>query len=107
VGLVGPNGAGKSTIMKILATQIHPFSGTARINGHDIIEEPLPARNDLGFLPEQAPLYDDMEVREYLDFTARSRGLRGERLKERLKWVCENCGLSSVWCRPISELSKG
>ena len=107
VGLVGPNGAGKSTIMKILATQIHPTSGTATVNGHDITKEPMLVRKDLGFLPEQAPLYDDMEVREYLDFTARSRGLRGKRQKERLKWVCENCGLMPVWCRPITELSKG
>ena len=107
VGLVGPNGAGKSTIMKILATQIHPTSGTATVNGHDISKESLLVRKDLGFLPEQAPLYDDMEVREYLDFTARSRGIKGKSLKERLEWVCENCGLRPVWCRPISELSKG
>ncbi len=107
VGLVGPNGAGKSTIMKILATQIHPTDGTVIINGHDIFKEPISARRDLGFLPEQAPLYDDMEVREYLDFTAGSRGLKGSQLSKRLKWVCESCGLTSVWCRPISELSKG
>ncbi len=105
VGLVGPNGAGKSTIMKILATQIYPTSGTATVNGHDITREPLLVKKDLGFLPEQAPLYDNMEVREYLDFTARSRGIKGRR--QRLKWVCENCALSSVWCRPIRELSKG
>ncbi len=107
VGLVGPNGAGKSTIMKILATQIYPTSGTAKINGFDIEKEPLYVRQNLGFLPEQAPLYDEMEVREYLNFTARSRGLRGERLTQRLKWICENCGLCQVWCRPIGELSKG
>ncbi len=107
VGLVGPNGAGKSTIMMILATQIYPISGTATVNGHDITKEPLLVRKDLGFLPEQAPLYEDMEVREYLDFTARSRGIKGKGLRERLEWVCENCGLKPVWCRPISELSKG
>ncbi len=107
VGLVGPNGAGKSTIMKILATQVHPTDGKVIINGHDISKEPISARRDLGFLPEQAPLYDDMEVREYLDFTACSRGLKGSELAKRLRWVCESCGLISVWCRPISELSKG
>lgn len=107
VGLVGPNGAGKSTIMKILATQIYPTSGTARINGFDIEKAPLCVKQNLGFLPEQAPLYDEMEVREYLDFTARARGLVGDMLSQRLKWVCENCGLVSVWCRPIAELSKG
>ena len=107
VGLVGPNGAGKSTIMKILATQIHPTSGSAVINGFDIVKEPLSVKKNLGFLPEQAPLYDEMEVREYINFTAKSRGFKGKDLAKRLQWVCENCGLSTVWCRPISELSKG
>jgi len=107
VGLVGPNGAGKSTIMKILATQIVPSSGTALINGHDVCTESLEVRKNLGFLPEQAPLYDDMEVREYLEFTARSRGLRGKDMVERLRWTCHVCTLEDVWCRPISELSKG
>jgi len=107
VGLVGPNGAGKTTIMKILSTQLAPTEGTASINGFDIEKEPLDVRNSLGFLPEQAPVYDDMEVREYISFVGKARGLGGKNLRERLGWVAENCGLSDMWCKPIGELSKG
>ncbi len=107
VGLVGPNGAGKTTIMKILATQLTPTSGTAKVNGHDIESNPLEVRKDLGFLPEQAPIYEDMEVREYLSFVGAARGLGKKEIDERLGWVAENCALSSVWCKPIGELSKG
>ncbi len=107
VGLLGPNGAGKSTIMKILATQIVPSSGTATIAGNDCVESPLEVRNALGYLPEDAPLYNEMEVREYLDFVGSGRRLDGKRRKERLEWTVENCGLKKVWCRPIGQLSKG
>ncbi len=107
VGLVGPNGAGKTTIMKILATQIHPTNGKAKINNFDVINDPIKVKESLGFLPEQPPLYEDMEVREYLCFVGSGRGFSGERLKERLKWVYENCSLEPVWCKPIAELSKG
>ncbi len=107
VGLLGPNGAGKTTIMKILATQIIPTKGTAKVDDKDIVDDPIGVRKSLGYLPEQAPLYDDMEVREYLQFVARARGLEGNRLKERLTWVAENCGLKKMWCRPNGQLSKG
>ncbi len=107
VGLLGPNGAGKSTIMKILATQIHPTGGKALVSGHDVVTEPIEVRKALGYLPEQAPLYDDMEVREYLDFVARGRGLAGLDARRRPGWVKEVCGLGATWCRPIGELSKG
>ncbi len=107
VGLVGPNGAGKTTIMKILATQLAPSKGTARINGFDTQQDPIEVRKNLGFLPEHAPLYEDMEVREYLRFAGEARGMGGRKLKDRLAWVCENCSLSSMWCKPIGELSKG
>ncbi len=107
VGLVGPNGAGKTTIMMILSTQIQPTEGQAKINGFDIDKDPISVRNNLGFLPEQAPLYEDMEVREYLSFVGSGRGLDKGQLKKRLNWVGERCGLSPVWCKPIVELSKG
>ena len=107
VGLLGPNGAGKSTIMKILSAQIVPTCGTAKINGRDVIESPIQAKKELGYLPEQAPLYDEMEVREYLNFVARARHLSGQELEKRLSWIAETCGLGRVWCRPIGQLSKG
>ncbi len=107
VGLLGPNGAGKTTIMKILATQIVPSGGTARVAGFDVTANSSEVRASLGYLPEQAPLYDEMEVREYLDFVGRARGLSGSLLKNRLEWVACNCGLQKMWCRPLRELSKG
>jgi ABC-2 type transport system ATP-binding protein len=107
VGLLGPNGAGKTTIMKILATQIVPTSGTAVVTGNDILAAPLSVRASLGYLPEQAPLYDEMEVREYLSFVAAGRRIAGNERGTRLEWVAENCGLKAIWCRPIGQLSKG
>jgi len=107
VGLLGPNGAGKSTSMKILTTYLHPTGGTAQVGGIDIIEDPLAVRRIVGYLPEILPLYMDMEVRTYLDFVGRSRGLRGAKLKERTAFVLDECGLRSMYRRIIRELSKG
>lgn len=107
VGLLGPNGAGKTTIMKVITTQICPTSGTCRVADFDCLKDPKEVRRHVGYLPEQAPLYDDMEVREYLDFVAKGRGLKGKRLRERIDWAKDRCGLEKVWCKPIGELSKG
>lgn len=107
VGLLGPNGAGKSTIMKILTTYLWPTSGTAKVCGKDVLTEPLEVRQRVGYLPEVLPLYLDMEVGSYVRFVGSARGLRGEALKERVKWVVERCGIREVYRRPIRELSKG
>jgi ABC-2 type transport system ATP-binding protein len=107
VGLLGPNGAGKSTTMKILTTYLYPTFGTAIVGGKSIIEEPFEVRKRIGYLPEVLPLYPDMEVRGYLEFVGRARGLRGRTLRQRLDWVVQHCGLRPVFRRPIRELSKG
>ena len=107
VGLLGPNGAGKTTIMKIITTQISPTAGSARVAGFDCETAPKDVRQNVGYLPEQAPLYDDMEVREFIEFVGKGRGLRGKQLRERIDWVREHCGLEKMWCKPIGELSKG
>jgi len=104
---LGPNGAGKTTLMRILTTYLYPFSGTASIDGFDIIEKPINVRKITGYLPETAPLYQDMRVDEYLIFVARSRGILGKKLTDRLGWVLESCGLKSVWKHTIFEVSKG
>ena len=107
LGLLGPNGAGKTTIMNILTTQIVPTSGTASIEGFDILEEPIEVRKNTGYLPENVPLYMDMEVSEYLRFVAEGHGLQGSVLRERLDWVIEKCDIKAMMKRLISQLSKG
>lgn len=107
LGLLGPNGAGKTTVLKILSTQIVPTAGTARINGLDVLEQPEKVRSQFGYLPENPPLYNDMEVEEYLSFVASARGLSGKEKSARMDWVISACGLSSVLRKPIGTLSKG
>jgi ABC-2 type transport system ATP-binding protein len=107
VGLLGPNGAGKSTTMKILTTYLYPTRGTAQVGGIDVLKNPLQARRIIGYLPEVLPLYMDMEVRTYLDFVARARGLSGARLKHRIELVLDTCGLRAMYRKIIRELSKG
>ena len=107
VGLLGPNGAGKSTIMRILTTYLYPTKGTAKVAGFDVVKEPLKVRQSTGYLPETLPLYRDMEVREYLTFVGKTRGLTGEALNKRMDWVIDSCGLEAVYGRPIKEISLG
>lgn len=107
VGLLGPNGAGKSTAMKILTTYLYPASGRATVSGHNILTEPLEVRRKIGYLPEILPLYMDMEVRDYLAFVGRARGLNGGRLAQRTGWVVERCGLRPMYRKLIRELSRG
>src|SRR5688572_5496637 len=77
LGFLGPNGAGKSTTMKMLTGFLTPTSGTASINGHDIVGDSLAARRCIGYLPEGAPAYGEMTVRQFLEFIARARGYSG------------------------------
>jgi ABC-2 type transport system ATP-binding protein len=107
VGLLGPNGAGKTTIMKILTCFLFPSEGTARVAGRDVFEDPVGVKSVVGYLPENAPLYTDLSVSEYLGFIADARGMRGAPRRERLSRVTEECGLSDVLNRGIGELSKG
>ena len=107
VGLLGPNGAGKSTTMKILTTYLYPSAGDVVVAGHNVLEEPLEVRRKIGYLPEVVPLYMDMEIRDYLHFVGRARGLRGAKLKERTGWVVDYCGLKPMFRKPIRQLSKG
>lgn len=107
VGLLGPNGAGKTTTMRILATHIMPVGGTAKIGGFNVLGNPKKVRSILGYLPENTPLYPEMEVAEYLDFISQARNLSGNTKKERSDWVLTHCGLKNVYRRPIGDLSKG
>lgn len=107
VGFLGPNGAGKSTTMKMLACYLPPTSGKAEVAGFDIFGDSLRAREHIGYLPENVPLYQDMRVTEYLNYRGSLKGIPGRRLKERVADVLELCGLRDVERKIISMLSKG
>ncbi len=106
VGFVGPNGAGKTTAMKIITTYTAPTSGTAKVGGYDVLENPLEVRELVGYLPETVPLYSDMLVDEYLRFIGEARHLNGK-FKKRYDWVVQAAGLEPVLHRKIGVLSKG
>src|SRR5258706_12197502 len=107
VGFLGPNGAGKSTTMRILTCFISPTEGTAKIHGHDVFDEPLEVRRKIGYLPQRAPLYQDMLVWDYLRFVAEMRGIDLPTFKSRMKKVVEVCGLAQVLVKAINTLPHG
>jgi ABC-2 type transport system ATP-binding protein len=107
VGFLGPNGAGKSTTMRILTCFISPSNGSAKVHGYDVFDDPLEVRKHIGYLPQRAPLYQDMNVWEYLEFAATLRQLEPATFKTRLKKVVEVCGLAQVLGKPIGTLSHG
>ncbi|MFC1836751.1 ABC transporter ATP-binding protein, partial [Thermodesulfobacteriota bacterium] len=107
VGFLGPNGAGKSTTMRILTCFTPATSGTARIMGLDTREDSLKIRSNVGYLPENVPLYDWMRVRGYLDFVARAKGLSSLERKSEIERVIEAASLESVVGVLIRNLSKG
>jgi ABC-2 type transport system ATP-binding protein len=107
LGFLGPNGAGKSTTMKMISGFLAPTSGTAIICGHDILREPLRAKQRIGYLPEGAPAYPDMSAAEFLDFIAHIRGFRGAEARQRIAHIAELINIADVMDQPIETLSKG
>ena len=106
-GLLGPNGAGKSTTMNILTGYIGATSGTVKINGYDILDQPEEAKKCVGYLPELPPLYMDMTVAEYLKFVAELKKIEKKKRKEMINDAMEMTGVSDVSERLIKNLSKG
>jgi ABC-2 type transport system ATP-binding protein len=107
VGFLGPNGAGKSTTMRMLSGFLPPTSGKAEVAGFDVFSDSLRAREHIGYMPENVPLYLDMRVHEFLRYRAALKGVPGRRLKERVGDVLELCGLKDVEKKLIGNLSKG
>ena len=103
IGFLGPNGAGKSTMMKILTGYISPTKGTVFVSGIDVVKNPIAAKAKIGYLPEQNPLYQEMYVREYLQFQASIFKVS----KETIATVVEDVGLLPEVHKKISQLSKG
>jgi ABC-2 type transport system ATP-binding protein len=107
LGFLGPNGAGKSTTMRMITGFIPPSEGEVFVGGFNVLDNPLPAKRLIGYLPENAPSYTDMTVAGFLGFTAELRGLRGADKKRAVDRVVEMCFLESVFHQSIETLSKG
>ncbi len=107
LGFLGPNGAGKSTTMNILTGYISSTSGTVKIAGKDILENPSEAKKHIGYLPEQPPLYMDMTVNEYLDFCANLKSVSSKEWKSHKKDIMELVKITHVSHRLIKNISKG
>jgi ABC-2 type transport system ATP-binding protein len=107
VGLLGPNGSGKSTIFRILTGYLVPTSGAAAVAGHDATTQSLALRHEVGYVPEDAPLYDHMRANEYLRFMAHLKGLFGRSATRAVGTVAERLQLQAVAGVPIGKLSRG
>ncbi len=104
---LGPNGAGKSTTMKLLTGYLAPSAGRARIAGYDMATDRIAASRQLGYLPENGPLYPEMTPRSLLKFFGQARGMSHGELNQRMHEVIDLCNLREVLGKPIGKLSKG
>jgi ABC-2 type transport system ATP-binding protein len=107
LGFLGPNGAGKTTTMRILTCYMPATDGTARVAGYDVFDESIEVRKRIGYLPENPPLYLEMDVDSYLNFVARIKGARGNQRRNQVDEAIGKCNLGDVRNRIIGRLSKG
>jgi ABC-2 type transport system ATP-binding protein len=107
VGFLGPNGAGKTTTLRILSGYLPATGGHVRVAGFDVLRDSLEVRRRIGYLPETVPLYTEMRVSEFLRYRGRLKGLRGNKLRERMDVVAAACGLDESRRQIIGRLSKG
>ena len=107
VAVVGANGAGKTTLLKVLATLAVPESGSVMVDGRDALERPLKYRRQIGYLPENVALYEDMTVKEYLHYRANLKGEPSKRVRRRVSEAAEFCQVSGLLRETIRNLSAG
>jgi len=107
VGLLGPNGSGKSTIFRMLTGYLVPTYGSIEVAGHDVVADSLAVRRAIGYVPEDAPLYDHMRVGEFLHFMAGIKGLRGRAAKNAVDAAAAQLDLTGVMRLPTGKLSRG
>jgi ABC-2 type transport system ATP-binding protein len=107
LGFLGPNGAGKTTTMRMITCYMPPSSGSITVDGLDVGEQSLDVRKKIGYLPEMAPVYPDMNVLDYLDYVSDLRRIPDDKRKARIKEIIARCGLDAVLGKDIGQLSKG
>ncbi len=107
VGFLGPNGAGKSTTMKIVTCFLSPSEGKVEVNGFDVVNDSAKVKKITGYLPEHNPLYQDLYIREYLQYVGKLYKLKGADLKRRVDEIINLTGLEKEQNKKIEELSKG
>jgi len=107
VGFLGPNGAGKTTTMRVLTCFLPPTSGKANVAGYDVLANPMEVKKRIGYLPETPPVYPEMEVAEYLNFTGQLKGISSGDIKRRVDEVLGRCAIGDVRSKLIGKLSKG
>jgi ABC-2 type transport system ATP-binding protein len=107
LGFLGPNGAGKTTTVRIVTCYMFPTSGEVEVDGLNVFEHSLEIRRKIGYLPENAPLYSEMDVLDYIHFVMSVREVAKDRWNQRTKEIIDICGLGPVIRRNIGELSKG
>jgi ABC-2 type transport system ATP-binding protein len=107
LGFLGPNGAGKTTTMRMITGFLPPTSGTAIVLGHDICEDPVAAKQQIGYLPENAPAYDSMTVTTFLEFAADIRNIPKPERAAKVEAVVAQCRLDKVRHQSVGTLSKG
>lgn len=107
IGLLGPNGAGKTTTLRMLTGYFQPTSGDITIKGFSALENLLEVKKCIGYLPESAPIYEEMLVYDYLNFVADIQGVKKDTKLSRIRQLSDLCALSDIMHRTIGELSKG
>ncbi len=107
VGFLGPNGAGKTTTMRVMMGLLTPETGTVRVNGKDLWEEPIALREQIGYLPENTPLYEELPVIDLLRFVGRMHKIYGRKLEDRIDEIIQICSLSEMVYKDVAELSRG
>ena len=107
VGFLGPNGAGKTTTMRVLTCFLPPTQGTANVAGFDVLAQPFEVKKRIGYLPETPPVYPEMEVKEYVTFVGKLKGVAKSDLSKRVDQVIERCAIGDVQNKLIGKLSKG
>jgi len=107
LGFLGPNGAGKTTTMRILTCYLQPTSGSVEVDGHDVVAHSMEVRQKVGYLPESAPLYADMNVVDYLMFVAELRRIAPADRRKKVRHSVDVCGLGDVLQKNVGQLSSG